>query len=85
VPEYQTQFGIYEPNCGLENVRMSFGHDGYIAEIMKPYLRDEALYILRFHSFYAWRRHGSYTHLTNVQLPCNAPAVLILSLQQASR
>jgi len=51
VPEYQTQFGIYEPNCGLENVRMSFGHDGYIAEIMKPYLRDEALYILRFHSF----------------------------------
>src|ERR1700739_4736680 len=65
VPEYQSMYGIYEPNCGLENVHMSFGHDGYIAEIMKRYLRDEALYILRFHSFYAWHRHGAYAHLTN--------------------
>jgi inositol oxygenase len=65
VPEYQTQYGIYEPNCGLENVHMSFGHDGYIAEVLKPYLPDEALYILRFHSFYAWHRHGAYAHLMN--------------------
>ena len=64
-PKYQTQYGIYEPNCGLENVHMSFGHDGYIAEVMKPYLRDEALYMLRFHSFYAWHRHGAYQHLEN--------------------
>ena len=65
VPEYQSKYGIYEPNCGLENVHMSFGHDGYIAEVLKPYLPDEALYILRFHSFYAWHRHGAYTHLMN--------------------
>ena len=65
VTEYQTKYGIYEPHCGLENVHMSFGHDGYIAEVMKPYLQDEALYMLRFHSFYAWHRHGAYTHLTN--------------------
>jgi inositol oxygenase len=65
VTEYQTRFGIYEPNCGLENVHMSFGHDGYIAEVMKPYLPDEALYMLRFHSFYAWHRHAAYTHLMN--------------------
>jgi inositol oxygenase len=65
MPAYQTKFGIYEPNCGLENVHMSFGHDGYIAEVMKPYLPDEALYMLRFHSFYAWHRHGAYTHLMN--------------------
>jgi len=65
VPEYQSTYGIYQPNCGLENVHMSFGHDGYIAEILKPYLPDEALYILRFHSFYAWHRHGAYTHLMN--------------------
>src|SRR6266853_3385371 len=25
VPEYQTKYGIYEPNCGLESVHMSFG------------------------------------------------------------
>ena len=65
VAEYQTKFGIYEPNCGLENVHMSFGHDGYIAQVMKPYLPDESLYMLRFHSFYAWHRHGAYTHLMN--------------------
>jgi inositol oxygenase len=65
VTEYQTRFGIYEPNCGLEDVHMSFGHDGYIAEVMKPYLPDEALYMLRFHSFYAWHRHAAYTHLMN--------------------
>jgi inositol oxygenase len=65
IPEYQSKYGIYEPNCGLERVHMSFGHDGYIAEVMKHYLRDEALYILRFHSFYAWHRHGAYSHLTN--------------------
>jgi inositol oxygenase len=65
VPEYQSKYGIYEPNCGLENVHMSFGHDGYIAEVLKPYLPDEALYILRFHSFYAWHRQGAYAHLMN--------------------
>ena len=65
VQEYQTKYGIYEQNCGLENVHMSFGHDGYIAEVMKPYLPDEALYMLRFHSFYAWHRHGAYKHLEN--------------------
>jgi inositol oxygenase len=65
VPEYQTKFGIYEPNCGLENVHMSFGHDSYINEVVKTYLPDEALYMLRFHSFYPWHRHGSYAHLMN--------------------
>jgi len=61
------EYGIYEPHCGLENVLMSFGHDGYIAEVMKPYLPIEALYMLRFHSFYPWHRHGAYEHLTNDQ------------------
>jgi len=66
-PRYQTQFGIYEPNCGLDNVHMSFGHDGYIYEVMKPYLPMEALYMLRYHSFYAWHRHGAYDYLCNEQ------------------
>jgi Myo-inositol oxygenase len=29
------------------------------------YLSDEALYMLRFHSFYAWHRHGAYQYLEN--------------------
>ena len=32
-PIYQTKYGVYEPNCGLDKVHMSFGHDGYIGEV----------------------------------------------------
>jgi len=63
VPEYQTQYGIYEPNCGLSNVHMSWGHDAYIARVAKDYLPEEALYMLRYHSFYAWHQQGAYGHL----------------------
>lgn len=66
-PIYQTKYGIYGPNCGLDNVKMSFGHDGYIYQVMKNYLPIEALYMLRYHSFYAWHRHGAYDYLCNEQ------------------
>ncbi len=66
-PLYQTKYGIYEPNCGLDAVHMSFGHDGYIYEAMKNYLPTSALYMLRYHSFYPWHKHGAYTHLTDEQ------------------
>jgi inositol oxygenase len=62
-PLYQTECGIYEPNCGLKNVHMSFGHDGYIGEVMKNYMPEESLYMLRYHSFYSAHRHGAYRHL----------------------
>jgi inositol oxygenase len=63
VPEYQTKYGIYEPNCVLSKVHLSFGHDGYIGEVMKNYLPEESLYMLRYHSFYSAHRHGAYRHL----------------------
>lgn len=66
-PVYSTKNGIYEPGCGLDKVHMSFGHDGYIYEVTKNYLPMEALYMLRYHSFYAWHRHGAYEHLCNDQ------------------
>ena len=44
---------------------MSFGHDGYIYEAMKNYMPDSSLAMLRYHSFYAWHRHGAYQHLMN--------------------
>ncbi len=64
-PVYSTKYGIYEPNCGLDKVHMSFGHDGYIYEVMKPYLPQEALYPLRYHSFYPAHKHGAYDYLMN--------------------
>jgi inositol oxygenase len=73
---YQTKFGIYLPNCGLDNVKISFGHDGYIYEVMKNYLPMEALYMLRYHSFYAWHRHGAYDYLCNDQDRAMLPWVL---------
>src|SRR6204780_3136829 len=65
IAEYQTKYGIYEPNCGLDNLHMSFGHDGYIAKVMRPYLRDESLYMLRYHSFYPWDKHRACDPLFN--------------------
>lgn len=64
-PVYSTKYGIYEPNCGLDKVHMSFGHDGYIYEVMKQYLPQEALYMLRYHSFYPAHKHGAYRYLMN--------------------
>jgi inositol oxygenase len=63
VPEYQTLCGIYEPNCGLDRVHMSWGHDEYIYHVVKDYLPEEAHYMLRYHSFYPAHRHDAYKHL----------------------
>jgi inositol oxygenase len=63
VPEYQTIHGIYEPYCGLDNVHLSWGHDEYIYHVMKNYLPNPALYMLRYHSFYPAHKHGAYRHL----------------------
>ena len=63
VAEYQTLNGIYEPHCGLENVHMSWGHDEYIYRVVRNYLPEPALYMLRYHSFYAAHRHSAYRHL----------------------
>ncbi len=63
--KYNTKFGIYEPNCGLKNVQMSWGHDEYIYQLLKDYLPEPALYMLRYHSFYSWHREGEYDYLMN--------------------
>lgn len=64
VEEYQTELGIYEENCGLDNVMLSWGHDEYIYQVMKDSkIPEEGLYMLRYHSFYPWHREGAYRHL----------------------
>ena len=64
-PVYSTKFGIYEPHCGLDNVHMSWGHDEYVYHVVKDHLPQEALYALRYHSFYPWHKEGAYDHLVN--------------------
>lgn len=62
-PRYSNRPGIYVENCGLQNVLMSWGHDEYLYHVVKPYLPEPALYMIRFHSFYAWHREGAYDWL----------------------
>lgn len=60
---YCSPLGVYRPHCGLRNVHLSWGHDEYVYQILKEYLPDPALYMIRFHSFYAWHREGEYDWL----------------------
>jgi inositol oxygenase len=62
-PVFSTKYGVYAPNCGLRNVNMSWGHDEYVYQMLKDYLPEPGLYMLRYHSFYAWHREGAYDHL----------------------
>lgn len=57
---------MYEPNCGLENVLLSWGHDEYLYRVLKhnkTKLPEQALNMIRFHSFYPWHTSGDYEHL----------------------
>lgn len=66
-PVYSTPLGIYEQNCGLNNLYMSYGHDEYLYQVLKHNkqctLPPQALFIIRFHSFYPWHKLGAYQHL----------------------
>ncbi|KAI8970670.1 inositol oxygenase [Pilobolus umbonatus] len=64
-PVYSTQYGLYEPHCGLDKVLMSYGHDEYLYQVCKNYLPKEALYLIRFHSFYSCHKDKSYGWLMN--------------------
>jgi len=60
---YNTKYGIYSHKCGLDNVKMSWGHDEYLYQMLKNYLPEEANYMIRYHSFYPQHRDDAYAHL----------------------
>ncbi|XP_013167610.1 PREDICTED: inositol oxygenase-like [Papilio xuthus] len=65
-PKYNTEYGMYEPQCGIEQLMMSWGHDEYLYRVLvhnKSSLPKEALYMIRYHSFYPWHAGGDYQHL----------------------
>lgn len=64
---YNTQIGQYKEGCGLDNVQCSWGHDEYLYRILSSdknqhSLPPEALYIIRFHSLYAYHDKSSYQY-----------------------
>jgi inositol oxygenase len=64
-PRYNTPLGIYQPHIGLDNVTLSWGHDEYLYQVVKNHLPEEALSIIRYHSFYPGHRESAYDHLMN--------------------
>jgi len=66
-PRYQTRLGVYEEGRRLDSVCLSWGHDEYLYHVVKDYLPPEALYMIRYHSFYPAHREGEYTYLMNEQ------------------
>ena len=65
VPEYSSRLGIYSEGCGLDRVELSWGHDEYLYHVVKDRLPEPALYMIRYHSFYAAHREGDYAELMN--------------------
>ncbi len=72
---YNTEHGVYRPHCGLGQVHMSWGHDEYLYHLLQPHLPEPALYMIRYHSFYAWHREGQYRHLADARDEANLPWV----------
>lgn len=64
---YSTEHGIYTPGCGLDDVMLSWGHDEYLYHICKAEstLPEEALAMIRYHSFYPWHSAGGYQWMMN--------------------
>jgi inositol oxygenase len=64
---YQTELGIYESGCGLDQVMLSWGHDEYLYHVVKDYLPLPGLYMIRYHSCYPIHREKAYQTLMNDQ------------------
>ncbi len=62
-PAYQTRLGIYQEGCGLNAVELSWGHDEYLYHVVKDYLPEEGLAMIRYHSFYPGHKEGEYDDL----------------------
>lgn len=65
-PRLNSLYGIYKPQCGLDNVHISWGHDEYLYQVIKDTtLPEEIKYAIRYHSFYPWHNKGAYHYLMN--------------------
>ena len=68
-PEYNTEKGIYDEGCGLDVLTLAWGHDEYLYRVLDNHkdnrLPEEAMVMIRYHSFYPWHTGGSYSALSN--------------------
>ena len=66
-PEYSSERGIYEAGCGLDAVTMAWGHDEYLYRVVREHLPEEALFVIRFHSFYPLHQESAYEWMLNAR------------------
>ena len=68
-PRYNTELGVYQPHCGLDNLSLAWGHDEYLYQVLKNHadnrIPEPGMVMIRYHSFYPWHTGGSYSRLTN--------------------
>jgi inositol oxygenase len=66
-PVYSTENGVYQPNCGLDNLVITFGHDEYLYQVLQKNKNHRLMpmyqKIIRYHSLYPWHTGGAYRHL----------------------
>jgi len=65
---YNTDLGIYQPNCGLSQLRFAYGHDEYLYHMVVAnncLLPPEGLAMIRYHSLYPWHTGGAYRQFMN--------------------
>ena len=65
---YNTKYGIYDPYCGLDKLKFSWGHDEYMYRMLvanKALIPYEGLAMVRYHSAYSWHTYNAYEHLCN--------------------
>ena len=62
------KYGIYSPNCGLDKLYISMGHDEYLYQVLSQNkhlhnISQKYMNVIRYHSFYPWHTSGEYRHL----------------------
>ncbi|GMH89004.1 hypothetical protein TrVE_jg13173 [Triparma verrucosa] len=68
--KFNSKFGCYKANCGLDNLKMAWGHDEYMYRMLvanKCLIPKEGLDMIRYHSCYPWHDKGAYKHLTTAE------------------
>jgi inositol oxygenase len=67
-PKYNSLLGVYSENCGIDNVKISYGHDEYLYNVLlknKHSLPYKYARIIRYHSLYPWHSSDEYRHFMN--------------------
>lgn len=67
--QFNTEYGIYSPHCGLDHVIFGWSHDTYLYNILlnNPNCKIpiDSLKLIKYHSFYAFHKENEYHHLAN--------------------